>query len=326
MKDSIVISSRVRLARNLRDYPFPCRMDEQQRLQVIEKIKSALKNCDEKFMFVSMEDINELDAVTMVERHLISPEFADGKPGRALAVTEDESVSIMINEEDHLRIQVIKPGLSLREAYEIADRIDTQLDKELHFAFDSSLGYLTQCPTNLGTGMRASVMMHLAALSNNHSVHRITSNLSKLGFAVRGTYGEGTEVSSCMYQFSNQVTLGISEKSAIENLQNICTQLSQSELGARDTLMQSMEYQDKISRSMGILLTAKLISHAEAMKLLSNIRVGITEGLIDDVSLDTVDELTLSIQPASLMRAKGKRLAPRERDEARAELIKNTLR
>ena len=326
MKDSVVISSRVRLARNLRDFPFPSRMSQSQRQQVIEKVKTALKNCDEEFMFVSMDDINELDAVAMVERHLISPEFASSSKGRALAVTKDESISIMINEEDHLRIQVIKEGMSLKEAYDIADRIDTQLSKELSFAFDRTLGYLTQCPTNLGTGMRASVMMHLCALGESHTVSRISSNLAKLGLVVRGTYGEGSDAACAFYQLSNQVTLGISEKAAIENLENICSQLAQSELQSRANLMQSMEYQDKVSRSMGILITARLISHAEAMTLLSNVRMGITEGIIEDVSVDTIDELMLSIQPASLMRAQGRRLDAAERDKARAELIKKTLR
>lgn len=326
MSDSVVISSRVRLARNLRDYPFPCRMDEVQRTQVLEKIREAVKKLDEKFMFVLMEDINELDMVSMAERHLISPDFADKKQGRALAVTEDESISIMINEEDHLRIQVIKEGASVRAAYEIADRIDTELSKHLDFAFDEKLGYLTQCPTNLGTGMRASVMMHLCALGESRTVARIASNLSKLGFVIRGTYGEGTEVSSSLYQLSNQVTLGISEEAAIDNLQNICNQLVQSEQTTRASLMESMEYQDRISRSMGILLTARLISHQEAMKLLSNVRMGISEGIIDGATLEDIDSLMLTIQPASLMRSKGGKLTPQERDKARAELIKAKLR
>ncbi len=326
MSEPVVISSRVRLARNLDSYPFPCRMNDDQRAEVVEKVRLAVKNLPEEFMFVSMEDINELDTVAMVERHLISPDFADSCKGRALAVTKDESISIMINEEDHLRIQVIKPGLSLKEAYEIADRIDTALQRELHFAFDKKLGYLTQCPTNLGTGMRASVMMHLCALGESHAVSRIAGNLAKLGFVIRGTYGEGTDATSAMYQLSNQVTLGISEKSAIENLSNICNQLTESEMNTRARLMESMEYQDKISRSMGILLTARLISHAEAVKLLSNVRLGITEGLIEDVSIDTIDSLMVSIQPASLMRSEGRKLTPTERDTARAKLIRETLR
>lgn len=326
MSESVVISSRVRLARNLKDFPFPCRMDDTQRIQVLEMVKEAIKTLDKKFMFVLMEDIGELDTVAMVERHLISPDFADKKQGRALAVTEDESVSIMINEEDHLRIQVIKEGASVKEAYEIADQIDTQLSKSLHFAFDEKLGYLTQCPTNLGTGMRASVMMHLCALGESRTVARIASNLSKLGFVIRGTYGEGTEVSSSLYQLSNQVTLGISEESAIDNLQNICNQLVQSEQTTRAKLMESMEYQDRISRSMGILLTARLISHQEAMKLLSNVRMGITEGIIDGATLKDIDDLMTDIQPASLMLSKGRKLTPQERDEMRAEIIKAKLR
>lgn len=326
MSDPVVISSRIRLARNLADYPFPCRMTEAQRAEVAEKVRLAVKNLPEEFLFVSMDSLNELDTVAMVERHLISPDFADSCKGRALAVTKDESISIMINEEDHLRIQVIKPGLSLAEAYEIADRIDTALDRELHFAFDKKLGYLTQCPTNLGTGMRASVMMHLCALGESHAVSRIAGNLAKLGFVIRGTYGEGSGASSSLYQLSNQVTLGISEKSAIENLMNICNQLTESELNTRSRLMESMEFQDKISRSMGILLTARLITQAEAVKLLSNVRMGITEGIIDNVTVDTIDKLMISIQPASLMRAQGKKLTPSERDKARAELIRETLR
>ena len=174
--------------------------------------------------------------------------------------------------------------------------------------------------------MRASVMMHLCALSESRTVQRIASNLSKLGFVIRGTYGEGSELSGSLYQLSNQITLGISEESAIDNLINICEQLRGSELTTRGKLMESMEYQDRISRSMGILLTARLISHAEAMKLLSNVRMGITEGIIDNVTIDTIDKLTRAIQPASLMRAEGKRLSAQERDKARAQLIKDTLR
>lgn len=326
MSENVMISSRVRLARNLRDYPFPCRMNDSQRTKVLELVKQAVENLDEKFMFVLMDDVAQLEVVAMVERHLISPDFADSRPGRALAVTEDESISIMINEEDHLRIQVIKEGASLKEAYAIADKIDTALDEQLHFAFDENLGYLTQCPTNLGTGMRASVMMHLCALGESHTVARIANNLSKLGFVIRGTYGEGSNAPSALYQLSNQVTLGISEESAIENLENICTQLAQSEVSTRAKLMESMEYQDRISRSMGILITARLISHAEAVKLLSNVRMGITEGIIDSVSLEVIDSLMTSIQPASLMRAAGKKLTPQERDKARAELIRSKLR
>ncbi|MGN0452515.1 MAG: protein arginine kinase [Ruminococcus sp.] len=326
MDNSVVISSRVRLARNLKDYPFPSRMTDLQKKEVADKVKKAIESTNMDLMFISLSDLSDLELVSMVERHLISPDFADKTPGRALAVSKDESISIMINEEDHLRIQVIKKGLSLEEAYAVADSIDDALSKELEFAFDKKLGYLTQCPTNLGTGMRASVMMHLCGLADSRAVAHIASNLSKLGFVIRGTYGEGTESAGDLYQLSNQVTLGISEKSAIENLMSITNQLVDSELHTRENLMESMEYQDRVSRSMGILITARLITHTEAMKLLSNVRAGIAEGLIDDISTDKVDELIKEIQPASLMRREGKKLTPQERDKARAELIKSTLR
>ncbi len=326
MTDSVNISSRVRLARNLKDYPFPLRMDDKQKNEIIEKVKEVLPVLSEKLRFVELSDLSETALVSMVERHLISPEFADKKAGRALIVSEDESVSIMINEEDHLRIQVIKPGFSLDEAYELADRIDTELSDKLQFAFDDTLGYLTQCPTNLGTGMRASVMMHLSGLAETKSVSRIAANLQKLGFVIRGTFGEGTDAPSAMYQLSNQVTLGLSERVAIENIKNIVQKLSETEIITRQKLMESMEYQDKISRSMGILLTARLISFNEAVRLLSNVRMGISEGIIDDVSIEVIDKLMVNIQPASLMQINGNMLTPQERDKMRAELIKKALR
>ncbi len=329
MSDAVIISSRVRLARNLRDYPFPVRMNDTERSEVADKIKAIMCSgdfCGYKFMAVAMEDLSEFDRIAMVERHLISPDFADGGKGKLLITTEDEQISIMVGEEDHLRIQVILPDFELEKALSIADTLDTALDRELHFAFDKRLGYLTQCPTNLGTGMRASVMMHLPALSESRTVSRIATNLSKLGLVIRGAYGEDTAAAGAMYQISNQVTLGISEESAVENLRNITEQLVNSELKTRETMMQSYEYQDRIGRSYGILITARLISHKEAVKLLSNIRMGICEGLIDSVSIETVDSLMVKIQPAGLMRHKGMRLTPEERDRVRAELIRTELK
>lgn len=329
MSEQVIISSRIRLARNLADYPFPCRMTQAQRDEIAEKVKGIMCGkdfCGYKFMAVKMEDVSELDRVAMVERHLISPDFADGGKGKLLITTENEQISVMVGEEDHLRIQVILPGFELEKALSIADALDTELDLKLHFAFDSRLGYLTQCPTNLGTGLRAGVMLHLPALKESRTVARIAANLSKLGLVIRGAYGEDSESQGAMYQISNQVTLGISEKAAVENLKSITEQLVNSELKTRENLMQSVEYQDKIGRSYGILITARLISHKEAVKLLSNLRMGICEGLIDNVSTDTVDELMLKIQPASLMRLKGSRLTPEERDKIRAEIIREELK
>lgn len=329
MSDAVIISSRIRFARNLKDYPFPNRMNMAQREEIAEKVKSIMcgkEFCGHKFMAVKMEDVNEFDRIAMVERHLISPEFADGGKSKLLITTENEEISIMVGEEDHLRIQVILSGFEIEKAYEIADLIDSELDKNLHFAFDKRLGFLTQCPTNLGTGMRASVMMHLPALKESRTISRIASNLSKLGLVIRGAYGEDTESRGAMYQISNQVTLGISESAAIENLRSITEQLENSELKTRESMMQNVGYQDKIGRSYGILITARIISHKEAVELLSNLRMGVCEGLIDSVSLETVDSLMIKIQPASLMRFKGARLSPEERDRVRAELIREELR
>ncbi|MDO5123354.1 MAG: protein arginine kinase [Eubacteriales bacterium] len=326
MSSNVAVSSRIRLARNLSGYPFPNRLSDSGKAEVVEKVKEAVESLSTKLMFVELSDLSQNSLVAMVERHLISPEFAGSTKGRALAVSEDESISIMINEEDHLRIQVIKPGLALKEAYEIADRIDTELSAKLQIAFDKNLGYLTQCPTNLGTAMRASVMMHLGALTESKSVGRIAANLQKLGFVIRGSYGEGSDAPSSMYQLSNQVTLGLSEQTAIDNIENIVEKLMETEQSTLESLMNSMEYQDKISRSMGILLTARLISFSEAVKLLSNVRMGISQGIIDNTTVETVDKLIVMIQPASLMQAEGKDLTPAERDKVRAEVIKKTLR
>lgn len=222
MSDNSVISTRVRLARNLKDFPFPCKLSPDGMEKVIEKVRSAVKNSNSSiasdFKFIKMSDLTEAQCVSLVERRIVSPEFISNTEGRALLVNSDESLSIMINEEDHIRIQAITKGLALEQTYDLVDKLDTLLDESLDFAFSEKLGYLTQCPTNLGTGMRASVMLHLPALEKSRAIGRIAGNLSKLGLTIRGTHGEGTEPKGSLYQLSNQVTLGISEKAAIENL------------------------------------------------------------------------------------------------------------
>ena len=270
---NVVITTRVRLARNLKNYPFPCKLSAQGREEVIEKVRDAVKNSNsvlaDDFSFIKMSEVDPRRSVSLVEKRLVSPEFISDNTGRALLLSSDESLSIMINEEDHIRLQVITKGLSLEQAYDTADKLDTLLDENLDFAFDEKLGYLTQCPTNLGTGMRASVMLHLPALEKSRAISRIAGNLSKLGLTIRGAHGEGTEPKGALYQLSNQVTLGISEQAAIENLKNITLQLVAQEEQARERLCQSVDVQDTIARSMGILKYAKLISHDEALKLLS---------------------------------------------------------
>jgi protein arginine kinase len=324
-----VISTRVRLARNLKDYPFPCRLSEQGRKKVIEKVTSAIRDSNSSiasdFNLIKLDDLTEAQGVSLVERHLVSPEFISETEGRALLLSKDESMSIMINEEDHIRLQVITDGLSLEQAYDTADKLDTLLDENLEFAFDDKLGYLTQCPTNLGTGMRASVMLHLPALEKSRAIGRIAGNLSKLGLTIRGAYGEGSEPSGSLYQLSNQVTLGISEKAAIENLENITKQLVSQEQQARERLAKSIDIQDSVSRSLGLLKSAMVMTHDEALKLLSNVRFGILSGQIKDVTAEVVDSLMEKIEPATLMVNAGKNLSAQERDIERAKILREAL-
>ena len=329
MSNDVVISTRIRLARNLKDYPLPCKLNSQGREKVIEKVRDAVKKSNSPvasdFSFIKMSELTSSQSVSLVEKRLVSPEFISETDGRALLISKDECFSIMINEEDHIRLQVITKGLSLEQAYDTADKLDTLLDENLDFAFDEKLGYLTQCPTNLGTGMRASVMLHLPALEKSRAINRIAGNLSKLGLTIRGAHGEGTEPKGALYQLSNQVTLGISEKAAIENLKNITEQLIAQENQARERLCSSIDIQDAISRSLGILRSALVISHDEALKLLSNVRLGIVSKQITDVSTETIDKLMLAVEPATLTVSLNKNLSAHDRDIERAKLIRAEL-
>ncbi len=330
MESNVVISTRVRLARNLKDFPFPCKLNAQGREKVIDKVKDAIKNSNspiaDDFSFIKMSELSPKQCVSLVEKRLVSPEFVSDPQGRALLLSKDESISIMINEEDHIRLQVITDGLSLEQAYDTADKLDTLLDENLEFAFSEKLGYLTQCPTNLGTGMRASVMLHLPALEKSKAINRIAGNLSKLGLTIRGAHGEGTEPKGALYQLSNQVTLGISERAAIENLKNITQQLITQENQARERLCSDINVKDSISRSLGVLKSAMVISHDEALGLLSNVRLGIMAEQIKDISVKTIDKLMTDVEPATLQVMQNKNLSPQERDVERAKLIRETLK
>ncbi len=325
----VVISTRVRLARNLAAYPFPNRMTPDQKADVERRVRDALLNGNSAiasdFTYMQMDDLSNEQAVSLVERHMVSPEFIANSKGRGILISKDESVSIMVNEEDHVRIQILREGLSLRETAEMADRIDTLLNEHLNFAFDPELGFLTQCPTNLGTGMRASVMLHLPALTESGAMGRIASNLSKLGLVIRGTYGEGSNVTGALYQLSNQITLGLSEREAVENLQNIATQLIQEERKARKALLKNIATQDRIGRAAGILRGAKMLSCEEYMKLISNVRFGLAEGVLSGATLEDINALTAAVQPATLTAARGGSLTAAQRDIARADCVRAAL-
>ena len=325
---SVVISTRIRLARNIADYPFPVRLSPEQGAQVIQKAHEALneeKSAAPEFEFIDMSKLTPARAMSLSERHLISPEFAKNREGRALMLINNESVSIMLNEEDHIRIQVMLPGMQLGEALEQAMRIDDLFDEKLRYAFDENLGYLTQCPTNLGTGLRASVMLHLPALEQKGALPNLSGAVSKLGLVMRGTYGEGSNVKGAFYQLSNQITLGISEKQAIDNLSIVAGQIINQELAAREALKKmGTAFEDKIWRSYGILSTARRLSTDEFMTLISNVRLGATLGILN-FGLETINELINEAQPATLTAAAGRNLDNSQRDELRARIVREKL-
>ncbi len=321
----MVVSTRVRLARNLSAYPFPASMSAAQKREICTKVREALKASGDKWEFLDMPNMLRRDALAMVERHVISPEFASCADGSGLFLTPDESLSLMVCEEDHLRMQALGAGLQPDALYERLDALDTALDAALHFAFDERLGYLTQCPTNLGTGMRASVMLHLPALQERGAVQQLANTVSKLGLTIRGMYGEGSKSEGALYQLSNQVTLGISERAAIENLKGIVAQIAREERAAREEMRKSPALADRVFRSLGILQNARLLSHEESMTLLSNLRVGVSVGLLDAVTLDEVNSLMYDVQPAAVMTAARRDMEPGERDAARAEAVRAAL-
>lgn len=321
--NDIVISTRIRIARNLADYPFPVRLDNKSKIEVNEKIRDALDG-KENLTYTELKTLTRSQIVSLAERHLISPEFASNSDARALLMSDNEDISIMLCEEDHIRIQVMKSGLALKEAYELADKIDTEINQSLKYAFDEKLGYLTQCPTNLGTGMRASVMLHLPALTAKGQIGSLASTVSKLGLTIRGAYGEGMSAMGDLYQLSNQVSLGISEKSAIDNLKTITLQQAAQERAAREEASKSIETEDAVFRAYGILKSARILSTKEFMSLISKVRLGAVLGMIK-TDLKTINELMVSMQPATINAFVGKTLSLEERDVERAKIVRERL-
>ena len=318
----VVISTRVRLARNLPRFPFPDSAADDQKQQIADLIRHALQG--EKLNELNVSDLPRREALSLTERHLISPVFAEGGVGRVLFLSDDESVSLMVNEEDHLRIQVMRAGLDLDGAFAEADALDTRLDGKLEFAFDETWGYLTQCPTNLGTAMRASVMLHLPALNATGRIASLAVTVSKLGLVIRGAYGEGTGARGDIYQLSNQITLGITEQVAIDNLRAIALQIVSQERAAQEQLLQNETWIDKLWRARGILSSARLLSGDEFMELASLVRMGAARGVYD-IPLETVNALLCQMQPATLNAASGKSLTPAQRDAVRAEAVRTAL-
>lgn len=325
-KSDVIVTSRIRLARNIAGMPFPSRMTQSQREEMKQRVKEVVLSINAPFAknlrYIDMQDVPEREVYAMVERHVISPAFANNKSGRGIIISEDEKVSVMIGEEDHLRIQVLSAGLDLKNAYDIAERLDTLLCEKLHFAFDSRLGYLTECPTNIGTGLRASVMLHLPMLDFSGAVRELSESVSKIGFIVRGLYGEGSSSKANLYQLSNQITLGISENDALNNLEAIALQFTAKELEARENADKT-RLEDNIFRSFGILKNARLLNSEEMMELISLIKLGVGMGILD---IDPIIPVKILIegQPNMLMRRFGDANA-QDRDKNRAKLVRELL-
>ena len=326
VNSDIAVSSRIRIARNLKGIPFPSKMSLEQNKELNKKVKSAITNSNsslaKSLKYIEMRDIPENQRFAMVERHIISPEFATKGLDGAIILSSDESISIMVGEEDHIRIQVILGGLNIDAAYNIADEIDTLLYNSLDFAFDSKLGFLTECPTNLGTGLRASVMLHLPALETSGEMESLSQSISKIGFTVRGMYGEGTKSLASLYQISNQITLGLSEKNALDNLKIITAQLIEKEKEIRNGY-NKLKIEDLCFRALGLLQNSRILSSEEAMNLLSSVKLGKSMGILD-IEQSPI-KLLIEAQPFMLMQKFGIMEAD-ERDICRANMIRETLK
>lgn len=324
----VVVSTRIRLARNLKEYPFVNRMTNEQKEEVIQKtiksVSSAKFGEDKNLLYINMSDLKNYEQVSLVEKHLVSPDFVKNTNGKGLLLSNDTSVSLMINEEDHIRIQILSLKMDLEDSLNYANNIDELLDESLKFAFDDKLGYLTQCPTNLGTGLRASVMVHLPLLESNGYMPQISSSISKLGLTIRGTYGEGTGSIGSFYQISNQVTLGISEESAAKNLEAIVLQIVNQERELRKSA-RTKNLEDQIYRAYGILKYARILSQKEFMNLLSFMRLGIDYQLIDNIGYEDIDRLSLNVGDATLMSKEQKILTDEERNILRADIIRQSI-
>ncbi|MBN1870153.1 MAG: protein arginine kinase [Candidatus Omnitrophica bacterium] len=326
---NIVMSSRIRLARNLVDKPFPNKARKKDLSDILEIVHQTADGIEffKKSIFLKINELDNVDKQFLIERHLMSHEHASNPEGKALIVSEEEVLSVMINEEDHLRIQVMQSGFNLDETWKIADTIDDALSQKLDYAYSLHWGYLTACPTNTGTAMRGSVMLHLPALVMTKQINKVLAAISKLNFASRGFYGEGTQASGNFYQISNQVSMGHTELDVLQNINGLIRQVIDQEEQARQALLVQNRpmLEDKIFRSYGILKNAHIISSQETVELLSMVRLGVDLGIVKDVDRMAINELFIMIQPAHLQKIEGKKLSTSERDTKRASLIREKI-
>src|SRR5512140_3597108 len=328
--DRIVISSRVRLARNLKDASFPGWAKKPERVRVLELVRPAVVNLPEmKDAFAdTMDNLSTLDKQILVERHLISREHAAKSAGSGLVLNREETLCFMINEEDHMRMQALRPGLQIRQAWNAIDQADSTLEKKLEYAFNPEFGYLTACPTNIGTGIRVSAMLHLPGLVLAEPINPIIQSVNKLGLAVRVLYGDGTEALGNVFKVSNQMTLGESETAIVERLEKVLAQIIEHEENARASLLEKKPKMvfNHIGRAYGILANAHSISSKETMSLLSLMRLGVDMGLFPGTERGLADELFILTQPAHLQKQHSEKLSAEERDLLRADMVRERLR
>ncbi|WP_059174101.1 protein arginine kinase [Bacillus sp. FJAT-27445] len=328
----IVLSSRVRLARNFEEYKFPTLLTSEDGQAIISKLNEMVDNhaitSFGKLELLPMHELKPLQKRVLVEKHLISPNLAEDSPFGACLLSENEEISVMVNEEDHIRIQCLFPGLQLSKALEAANGFDDWLEEKIKYAFSEELGYLTSCPTNVGTGLRASVMMHLPGLILTQQISGIIPAINQLGLVVRGIYGEGSEALGNIFQISNQITLGKSEEDIVEDLISVVRQLIAQERAAREALEKTshIQLEDRVFRSFGILENSRIIETKEAARCLSDVRLGIDMGYIKNISRTILNELMILTQPGFLQQYAGGPLRPEERDIRRAGLIRERLK
>ncbi|SFB33696.1 protein arginine kinase [Lentibacillus halodurans] len=327
----IVLSTRIRLARNFAQYSFPILALDKDLQHICQFIRQEYEHQSfqdyHDFSFVPIQDLSPIERRVLVEKHLISPHLAEQNHASAVLISKNEQVSIMVNEEDHLRIQLYFPGFQLNHALKKVFELDDWLEGKIDYAFDEKRGYLTGCPTNVGTGMRASVMMHLPSLSWTQQINRMIPAINQLGLVVRGIYGEGSEATGNIFQISNQITLGKSEEDIVEDLQSVVRELIEHERKARNYIMEqsSTRLEDRIFRSYGVLAYSRIIESKEAARCLSDVRLGIDLGIIENVSRNILNELMVLTQPGFLQQYAKKTLSANERDVLRASLIRERI-
>ncbi|MDC0295529.1 protein arginine kinase [bacterium] len=329
-ESDIVVSSRIRLARNLADFPFIRRCSDEDRISIERTVRAKMEKLEgwKEVHYFDLEQLTEIDRQFLVERQLVSREIADADGARGVAVSPTEQFSVMVNEEDHLRIQVMHSGLDLKSVWTQINSLDDQLESSILYAFHSTFGYLTSCPTNVGTGLRVSVMLHLPALVITRQIEKVFRSMQRINVTVRGLYGEGSQYSGDFYQVSNQTTLGRSETELVELVgDNVVPRIIEYERKARQYLLDEgkQDLHDDVSRSLGILSTAKKISSEETMHYLSKVRLGLNLGLIDDLAVGTINKLFMQTQPAHLQKLQGRLLRSSERNVERATYLQRHL-